>query len=84
MWPTIQVKYEPVILLATNQPFEQYLSAAPIRIFTRDGTVFPFKNPYIDSFWILTDQIREFNAKFIRDKSGLRLARVLQFTLKIM
>ena len=50
----------------------------------RDETISSFENPYIDCLQILTDRIREFNAKFIRDKSGLRLARVLQFTLKII
>ena len=50
--------------------------------FLRDGPILAFANPYIDSLQILTNQIREFNAKFILDKSGLRLDRVLQFTLK--
>ena len=50
----------------------------------RDGTVSFFANPYIDCLQILTDRIREFNAKFIRDKSGLRFERVLQFTLKMV
>ena len=81
---TVLVKYEPVNPLANKQPFEQYLSAAPTRMFRRDETVSAFANPYIESLQILTDRIREFNAKFIRDKSGLRLARVLQCTLKIV
>ena len=81
---TVQVEYEPVNPLANKQPFEQYLSAAPTRMFRRDDTTSAFGNPYIDSFQILTDRIREFNAKFIRDKSGLRLAKILQFTLKMV
>ena len=84
MWMTVQVEYEPVNPLANKEPFEQYLSAAPTRIFRRDGQTTAFANPYIDSLWTLTDRIREFNAKFIRDKSGLRLARVLHFTLKMV
>ena len=60
------------------------MSSAPTRIFRRDGTIYAFANPYIDSLQILTDRIREFNAKFIRDKSGLRLASVLQFILKMV
>ena len=84
MWMTVQVEYEPVNFMANNQRFEQYLSAAPTRIFKCGGTVLAFANPYIDSLRILTDRIREFNAKFIRDKSGLRLASVLQFTLKMV
>ena len=79
---TIQVEYEPVNPMANKQPFEQYLSAAPTRMFKRDGTIFAFKHPYIDFLQILTDRIREFIAKFIRDKSGLRLAKVLQLSLK--
>ena len=81
---TVQVEYEPVNPLANKQPFEQYLSAAPTRMFSRDGTISALGNPYIDSLQILTDRIREFNAKYIRDKSGLRLARVLEFTLKMV
>ena len=81
---TVQVEYEPVNFLTNKQRFEEYLSAAPTRIFKRDGTISSLANPYIDCFQILTDRIREFNAKFIRDKSGLRLARVLQFTLKMV
>ena len=84
VWMTVQVKYETVNPLVNKQPFEQYLSALPTRIFRRDGTVTAFANPYIESLRILTDRIREFNAKFIRVKSGLRLARVLQVTLKMV
>ena len=83
VWITIQVEYDPVNPLADKQPFEQFLSAAPTRIFRRDGPITAFTNPYIDSLRILTDRIREFNAKFIRDKFGSRLARVLQITLKM-
>ena len=84
MWMTVQVEYEPVNPLVNKQPFEQYLSAAPTRIFKLDNTISALANPYIDFLQILTDRIKEFNANFIRDKSGLRFARVLQFTLKIM
>ena len=84
MWILIQVEYEPVNPVANKQPLEQYLSAAQTRIFRREKKIFAFENPYIDSLQILTDRIRECNAKFISDKSGLRLARVLQFTLKIV
>ena len=83
VWMTVQVEYEPVNPLANKHPFKQYLSAVPIRMFRRDKTTSSFGNPYIDSLRILTDRIREFNTKFIRDKSGIRLDRVLQFTLKI-
>ena len=83
VWVTVQVAYEPVTPMANEEPFDQYLSAAPTRIFRSDGPVTATANPYIDSLRILTDRIKEFNAKFIRDKSGLRLAGVLQFILKI-
>ena len=84
VWMTVQVEYEPVNPLANEQPFEHYISAAPTRMFTHDGTISAFENSYSDSLRILTDRIREFNAKFIRDKSGLRLAKVLQFFLKMV
>ena len=84
VWMTVQVEYEPVNPLANKQHFEQYLSAAPTRMFRRDETISAFGNPYIDSVRILTNRIREVNAKLIRDKSGFRLARGLQFTLRIV
>ena len=49
VWMTVQVKYEPVNPLANKQPFEQYLSTAPTRMFNRDETISEFENPYIDS-----------------------------------
>ena len=84
VWMTVQVEYESVNPLANKQPFKQYLSAAPTRIFRRDGTFTTLQNLYIDSLKILTDRIREFNAKFIREKFGLRLASVLTFTLNMV
>ena len=84
MWMTIQVEYEAVNPMANKQPFEQYLSAAPTRMFRRDGTISAFKTLYSNFIRILTDQMREINAKVIRDKSGLRLARFLHFTLKMV
>ena len=63
---TVPVEYEPVNPLANKQPFEQYLNAAPTRIFRGDKTFTTSENLNIDSFIILTDQIRELNAKFIR------------------
>ena len=70
--------------MTKKQRFEQYMSAALTRMIKRDGKVSAFAIPYIDFLRILTDRIREFNAKFIRDKSSLRLASVLQFILKIV
>ena len=84
VWMTVLVEYEPVNPMANKQPVEQYLSATLTRIFKIYGTLTPSKIPYIDSLRILTDRIREFNAKYIRDKSGLRLARVLKLTLKLV
>ena len=69
---TVQQKYEPVNPLANQEPFEQYRSAALTRIFWRTETILAFVNSYIDSLQILTDRIREFNGKFVRDKFGLR------------
>ena len=57
VWITVQVEYEPVNHLANKKPFEQYLSAAPTRMFRRDETIFAFGNAYIDSILILTDWI---------------------------
>ena len=80
VWMTVQVEYETVNPLANKKPFKQYLSAAPTRMFIRDITVSSVSNPYIDSLQILTDLIRESNAKFNSDKSDLRLTRVFHFT----
>ena len=84
VWMTVLVVYEPVNSQANMQPFEQYLSAAPTRMFRRDNTISAFGNPSIYSRRILTDRIWEFNNNFIRNKSGLQLAEILQFTLKIV
>ena len=84
VWMTVLFEYEPVNPMANKQPFVQYLSAAPTRIFRGEETIYAFSNPYIYYIQILTDRIREFNVKFIRDKSGLRLARIHQFTLKMV
>ena len=70
--------------MANKKLFEQYLNSAPTQIFRSDIQVTNTANPYIHSLHILTDQIKEFNAKFIRYKSGLRLSGVLQFILKIV
>ena len=84
VWVTVQVTYEPVKPMVNKKPFEQYLSSAPTRIFRSDGPITVNANPYINNLRILTDQIKEFNAKFIRDKSGVQLAGVLQFILKMV
>ena len=84
MWVTVQVAYEPIKPMANNEPFEQYLSAAPTQIFRFDGPFTATANPYINCLRILTDRIKKFNAKFIRDKSGLRLAGVLHLILKMV
>ena len=81
---TILVVYEPVNPMENKQPFEQYLSATPTRIFMREGTVTATENTEMDSLQILTDRISKFNSKFIREKSGQRLARVLKFILKMV
>ena len=85
VWITVQVMYEPAKPdTEKRQAFDQYLSASPTRIFKRDGPITPTTNLYKGSLQILTNRIKEFNAKFIRDKSGLRLANVLQFILKMV
>ena len=80
----IQVEYEPVNPLLNKHFFEQYLSAALTRIFRRKWPVTPSGNPYIENLQILIDRIIEFNAKFIRDITGLRHARVFQLILKMI
>ena len=69
MWMTIQVVYEPGNPIENKQLFKQYLSAAPARMFKCDGKIFAVEDFYFESLQILTDRIREFNAKFICDKS---------------
>ena len=85
VWITVQVRYEPAKPDNDKRhAFYQYLSASPTRIFKRNGPITPSSNPYTDCLQILTNRIKEFNAKFIRDKSGLRLAGVIQFILKMV
>ena len=83
VWITVLVRYEPAKPdTDKREAFDQYLSATPTRIFKRDGQITSTSNPFTDSLQILTNRIKEFNAKFIRDKSGLRLAGVIQLVLK--
>ena len=85
VWITVQVRYEPAKPdTDKREAFDQYLSATATRIFKRDGQITSTTNPYTDSLQILTNRIKEFNAKFIKDKSGLRMANVLQLVLKIV
>ena len=68
MYITVQVRYEPAKPETDKrQAFDQYLSAAPTRIFKREGTITAITNPYTDYLRILTERIREYNAKFIRE-----------------
>ena len=76
--------YKPVKPITKKEPFKQYLSAVPTRIFRIKGTVTVTANLYIDHLRILTNRIKEFNAKFIRDKPGFRFVGVLQFILKMV
>ena len=78
------VQYEPTKPESDKrQAFEQYLSATPTRIFKRQGFITSIPNLYTDSMKILTERIKEFNALFIRDKSGLQLSGILQLILKM-
>ena len=84
VWITILVQYEPTKPESDKrQAFEQYLSAIPTRIFKRQGSISTSPNLYTDSLQILTERIKEYNAKFIRDKSALRLSAILQLILKM-
>ena len=85
VWITVQVRYEPA-KPDTNKrvSFDQYLSATPTRLFKRDGQITSITNLITDSLQILTNRIKKFNAKFIRDKLGLRLAGALQLVLKMV
>ena len=44
VWVTVQVAYDTVKPMANKEPFEQYLSAAPSRIFRSDGPVYATAN----------------------------------------
>ena len=81
---TVQVEYELANHLANKQHFEQYFSAAPTRMFRRNGTISAIANPYIHFFRILTHRIKKFNAQFIFDKSCLPFAKVFKVILKIL
>ena len=81
---TLLVHYEPVNPNdETHKGFDAYLSAPPTRIFKRFGIVNGWGNPYRFVLGILTDRIKEINAKFIREKSGLALAGINKLYLKM-
>ena len=50
VWMTMQIEYEPVNPMETKQPYEQYLGAAPTRIFKRDRTFSTIEHLGTDSF----------------------------------
>ena len=80
----IKVHYEPVNPNdETHKGFDAYLGAPPTRIFKRFGIVNGWGNPYRFALGILTDRIKELNAKFIREKSGLALAGINKLYLKM-
>jgi hypothetical protein len=73
---TLQVHYESVNPWDDHyKEFDQYLSSPATRIFKLDGIVNGWENPYEYSLRLLTQRINDLNAKFIRDKSGLKLIR---------
>ena len=83
-WMTLLVHYEPVNPNdEIHRGFDAYLSAPPTRIFKRFGIVNGWGNPYRLALGILTDRIKELNAKFIREKSGLVLAGINKLYLKM-
>ena len=83
-WMTIKVHYEPVNPNdETHKGFDAYHAAPPTRIFKKDGIVNEWGNPYTKEIGSLTDRIKQRNAKFIRDKSGLVLAEMLKLYLKM-
>ena len=76
-WMVLQVHYEPVNPNdETHQGFDAYLSAAPTRIFKRFGIVNGWENPYKTDISILTERIKQVNARFIKYTSGLVLAAI--------
>ena len=81
---TVQVRYEPAIPddYDERHGFTQFLSETATRFFRRDGPINGYANSYTDVLRILTDRIKQHNAKFIRDKSGLQLSEILQLILK--
>ena len=84
VWITVQVRYKPAMPDTDKRhAFDQYLSAAQTLIFKREGTITAMTNQYTDIMRILTERIRKYNAKFIRDKSELELAGILQLILKM-
>ena len=84
VWITVLVQYEPTKPESDRrQAFEQYLSATQTRIFKLQNSIASTPNLYTDSIKILTERIKEYNAKFIRDNSGLRISGILQLILKM-
>ena len=84
-WMIIRVHYEPVNPSdETHKEFDAYLTASPTRIFNKYGIVNGRGNPYEIEIGILSKRNKERNAKFIRDKSGLALTRIIKLYLKMV
>ena len=83
VWLTIQVRYEPVNPNENNRNgFEQYLSCVPICFFRHVADDNGIIAPYEQEFHLLADRIKQHNANYIRDKSGLVLAGISQLVLR--
>ena len=83
VWLTIQVRYEPANPRdEKNKPFEFYLSCKSTRFFHRNPTAGGDGAPYAEPLQILFERIKENNAKFIRELSGLVLSGILQLVIR--
>ena len=83
VWLTVQVRYEPANPKdEKNKAFEFFLSCAPTRFFYRDIDDEDDRTPYAQPLQELCTRIKELNAKFIREMSGLVLAGILQLVIR--
>ena len=80
----IIVHYEPVNPSdETHTRIDAYLAAPPTKIFKRFKIVNGWGNPYRLVLGILTYRIKELNAKFIIEKSGLAFTGINKLYLKM-
>lgn len=79
----VQVRYEPANPEQDSRPpMDFFLSAPATRIFQIQDGQNPKTNPYQLKLQLLADRILSYHAKFISEKSNLRLVKIHQLLLR--
>ena len=83
MWLTVQVRYDPANPRdEKNKSFEFYCTCAATRFVRREPTEGGDGAPYAEPLRELFERLKQLNATFFREQSGLVLAGILQLEIR--